>query len=220
MPRTIAIGDIHGCSAALAALVEAIDPQADDTIITLGDYIDRGPDSRSVIELLLRLQDRCRLLPLVGNHEIIFFHVQSNVEVLDFWLNSCGGTATLASYRGRFEHIPPEHWRFLQQLLPFHESETHLFVHANYTPSLPLCEQSEQVLYWTHLNTIPAPHVSGKQAIVGHTPQTSGAILHAGHLVCIDTWCFGSGALTAYDVDTGHIWQADKGGVLLRGDHP
>ena len=63
-PRTIAIGDIHGCSAALDALLYAIQPRREDCIVTLGDYINRGPDSRGVIERLIELKDRCRLVPL------------------------------------------------------------------------------------------------------------------------------------------------------------
>ena len=71
--RTIAIGDIHGCSAALDALLNAIRPRPEDCIVTLGDYINRGPDSRGVIERLIELKDRCRLVPLLGNHEEMLF---------------------------------------------------------------------------------------------------------------------------------------------------
>ncbi len=67
--RTIAIGDIHGCSIALASLVRLIDPRPDDVIVTLGDYIDRGIDSKGVIDQLIELQRRCRLIPNLGNHE-------------------------------------------------------------------------------------------------------------------------------------------------------
>jgi serine/threonine protein phosphatase 1 len=67
--RTIAIGDVHGCSAALAALLEVIAPTPRDTLIPLGDMIDRGPDSRGVLEQLIALAARCRLIPLLGNHE-------------------------------------------------------------------------------------------------------------------------------------------------------
>ena len=68
-PRTIAIGDIHGCSAAFDAILEAIRPRPDDCIVTLGDYINRGPDSRGVIETLVKLKDHCLLVPLLGNHD-------------------------------------------------------------------------------------------------------------------------------------------------------
>src|SRR5262249_57774024 len=67
--RTIAIGDIHGCSAALAALVRAIEPTESDTLVFLGDYIDRGPDSRGVVEQVIALGERCTVVPLLGNHE-------------------------------------------------------------------------------------------------------------------------------------------------------
>ena len=69
--RTIAIGDIHGCSAALRALIAAIEPTADDTLVPLGDYVDRGPDSRGVIDAVLELEKRCRVVPLLGNHELM-----------------------------------------------------------------------------------------------------------------------------------------------------
>ena len=64
--RVIAIGDIHGCSQALEAVLRAIGPQADDTVVALGDYIDRGPDSRGVVERMLKLAKECRLVPLLG----------------------------------------------------------------------------------------------------------------------------------------------------------
>src|SRR5262249_5678488 len=67
--RTIAIGDIHGCSTALRALLEAVAPRRKDTVVTLGNHIDRGPDSQGVIRLLLGLVGRCTLVPLMGDHE-------------------------------------------------------------------------------------------------------------------------------------------------------
>ena len=69
MPRTIAIGDIHGCSAALAKLIELIELQPDDVLVPLGDFVDRGIDSKGVIHQLISLGDRCRLVPILGNHE-------------------------------------------------------------------------------------------------------------------------------------------------------
>jgi serine/threonine protein phosphatase 1 len=65
MPRTIAIGDIHGCSTALAKLIELIDPHSDDVLIPLGDFVDRGIDSKGVIEQLIALSDRCHLVPIL-----------------------------------------------------------------------------------------------------------------------------------------------------------
>ena len=217
MARTIALGDIHGCSAALAAVIEAVNPQPDDTIIALGDYIDRGPDSHGVVEQLLALSERCQLIPLLGNHESLLLavrHADEQEEAFDFWVRGCGGDATLDSYGGRLDRIPPAHWNFFASLRRFHETDTHLFVHANYRPHVALADQPDEVLLWSHLIKTPLPHISGKTAIVGHTPQPTGQILDAGHLVCIDTWCFGQGYLTAYDVHSREIWQADKKGRL------
>src|SRR5262245_60479391 len=95
--RTIAIGDIHGCSEALTALLRVLSPIQEDTIITLGDYIDRGDDSRAVLESLMALADRCRLIPLLGNHEEALLDALRNKETLRRWLN-LGGTDTLRSY--------------------------------------------------------------------------------------------------------------------------
>ena len=69
MPRTIAIGDIHGCLGPFDAILNAISPGASDTVVTVGDYIDRGPDSKGVIERLLELRRVTQLVPLMGNHE-------------------------------------------------------------------------------------------------------------------------------------------------------
>src|SRR5947209_2745279 len=95
--RTIAIGDIHGCSVALRALLDAIDLGVDDTLVTLGDYIDRGPDSRGVLDLLIDLRMRYRLVPLLGNHEALLLAALSDRQALELWL-SCGGVETVRSY--------------------------------------------------------------------------------------------------------------------------
>src|SRR4026209_381065 len=97
--RTIAIGDVHGCSVALQTLIAAINPQPEDTIVTLGDYVDRGPDSRGVIDQLIALIDRCELVPLLGNHDLMLLQSITDRAMFDFW-QTCGGSATLESYGG------------------------------------------------------------------------------------------------------------------------
>ena len=212
--RTIAIGDIHGCARALEALLAAIQPQANDTLIPLGDYVDRGPDSRGVIEQVLALQKQCRLIPLLGNHEIMLLDALENGAEGAGWLQY-GGTETLASYDWSLANIPEAQLSFLKNLRPYHETPSHFFVHANYVADIPLAEQPDYVLFWEHLfASVPARHVSGKTAIVGHTSQRTGKILDLGHVVCIDTYCHGGGWLTALDVDTGDVWQTDKHGTL------
>lgn len=210
--RTIAIGDIHGCARALAALIEAVEPGPRDVIVTLGDYVDRGPDSRGVIDQLLELAGRCRLKSLLGNHEQIMLNAIDDEAELDYWLQ-CGGRATLASYGGTVGGIPAEHVEFLRNLRRYYQTPEHFFVHANYVWDMELDEQPDFILLWEHLAFfVPARHQSGKTAVVGHTPQPSGEILDLGHVICIDTYCVGGGWLTALEVETGRMWQADREG--------
>jgi serine/threonine protein phosphatase 1 len=151
-PRTIAIGDIHGCSAALDALIAAIRPGPEDCIVTLGDYINRGPDSRGVIERLIELKDRCRLVPLLGNHEEMLFEAIAESYPLDYFLG-VGGDATLDSYGPDrvLSHIPHNHLKFLNTCLDYHETNSHIFVRASYESDLPMDEQTAPILRWEAL---------------------------------------------------------------------
>jgi serine/threonine protein phosphatase 1 len=212
--RTIAIGDIHGCSAALRALVAAIEPKADDTLIPLGDYVDRGPDSRGAIDFVLELERRCQVVPLLGNHELMLLDAIQNPRVLSQWLE-CGGDATIRSYEGSLSNMPSEHIEFLFRCKRYYEVPTHFFVHANYAADAPLDEQPDYLLFWEHLHFhLPAPHDNGKIAIVGHTAQKSREVFDMGYVLCIDTFCHGGGWLTALDIGSGQIWQADRQGKL------
>jgi serine/threonine protein phosphatase 1 len=212
--RTFVIGDIHGCAQALEALLNAIDLRSDDLLVTLGDYVDRGPDSKAVIDLLIGVQKKCQLVPLLGNHELMLLSVVDEEADSTFWL-TFGGRQTLNSYGGDLEHIPDEHLEFLRQCVPFHETEKFIFVHANYAAHSPLDAQPERLLFWEHLSvTTPPPHTSGKTVFVGHTPQPSGDVYDLGHLVCLDTYCFGGGWLTAMEAHSRNVWQADILGKL------
>jgi serine/threonine protein phosphatase 1 len=220
--RTIAIGDIHGCRDALTALIDAVEPRPDDTLVALGDYIDRGADSRGVLDQLIVLAGRCRLVPLLGNHEELLLDALRDITTLRRWL-TLGGGDTLRSYgwrpgglRSRLaDWIPLPHQQFVAGCRPYYETSTHLFVHAGFAPELPMDRQPSEALRWrvTDARTA-APHQSGKIAVVGHTPQQSGEILDLGFLICIDTNCARGGWLTALDTDTGQVWQADREGML------
>lgn len=215
--RTIAIGDIHGCAQALAALIEAIQPGPQDEIVTLGDCIDGGPDSRGVIDQLLTLSGRCRLIPIMGNHEQMLLAALETHSERGFW-QKFGGVETLASYDGAAgpEDIPKEHLKFVRSYRPYYETDTHIFVHANYWPNMPMAELSSTVLYWEPLDVDRVgPHFSGKTVIVGHTPQPDCRMLDLGFLKCIDTDCFRGGCLTAFEVHAGRYWQANVRGKLL-----
>jgi serine/threonine protein phosphatase 1 len=214
--RVIAIGDIHGCSAALETLVSAIRPAPEDTLVTLGDYIDRGPDSRGVIERLMQLAGECILVPILGNHEEMLFGAGEALGAMQFWLRF-GGDTTLASYGiTRPQDIPARHLMFMKGCRDSYETVTHIFTHGYYEPALPMAAQSPSVLRWTSLPMNPQPHSSGKVVVVGHTPQHNGEILDLGFLKGIDTFCHGDGWLTALDVTTGQVWQANREGLLRR----
>jgi len=216
MPRLLAIGDIHGCSAALEALVEAAELGEGDRLVTLGDYVDRGPDSRGVIDKLLELEASGRLIPLLGNHEEMMLGALRGGYPRHAWLQY-GGAQTLESYsyEGGLEDIPVEHVAFLDRCLPYFEVADVFFTHANYVVGEPLERQPAEALRWQSLHEhFPGPHLSGKRAIVGHTAQKTGEVLDADHLWCIDTYCHGGGWLTMCDVATGDFWQADASGRL------
>lgn len=211
--RTIAIGDIHGCSMALSALLDRIRLQSTDRLVFLGDYVDRGPDSRGVLDIILTLRQICDVVTLLGNHEMMLIDSLAEPRPVPMWVSHCGGSETIASYGGSLSAMPDEHIDFLRNCRRFFETDAHLFVHANYQSHLPLDQQPDGVLLWQHLSMgIPLPHRSGKTAIVGHTPQRTGNILDLGYLKCIDTACFAGGWLTALDVDSGQYWQATREG--------
>jgi serine/threonine protein phosphatase 1 len=141
-----------------------------------------------------------------------------NTLVIGPWLE-CGGHATVRSYDGHLSNIPPAHLDFLRRCKRYFETSTHFFVHANYAADLPLDQQPDYLLFWEHLHLhVPAPHENGKLAIVGHTSQKTGEILDLGHVVCIDTFCHGGGWLTAMEIETGRIWQADRHGRRRKND--
>lgn len=212
--RTIAIGDIHGCRKSLAALIEVIHPTKDDLLVFLGDYVDRGPDSRGTLDLLIEIQRDLNAVFLRGNHEIMFGGCAIHGIDPSLWLQM-GGRTTLVSYGGKLESVTESHRDFLRTCLPYFETNEHFFCHANYIPHLELDAQPERTLYWEHLHErLPGPHFSGKTAWVGHSPQIHGMFTDFGHLVCLDTFCFGGMYLTAMDVDSREYWQADKWGNL------
>jgi len=222
--RVLAIGDIHGCLRALDALLAAISLQSDDVLVTLGDYVDRGPDSKGVLDRLIELNATGRLVALRGNHDELMLQARDGLE-RRLWL-SCGGKNTLASYGisflddEQFRKIPDSHWYFLQSVCrDYHETNTHFFVHGNVYPDLPLAEQPTHMLYWEKLFIYDTrPHISGKIMVCGHTKQTEGKPLNLGHLICIDTGAYDAhGWLTCLDVQKGLYWQANQQGKLRTG---
>jgi serine/threonine protein phosphatase 1 len=202
----IAIGDIHGCPQSLDVLLNRIEPSSDDHLLFVGDYIDRGPDSKGVIDRLLELREDVPCTFLRGNHEAMM------IEYLDsgafsLWRMN-GGVSTLQSYLGENGNsevkIPAPHVEFVRETKLYHETDDYLFVHAGLNPGLTIEEnleqQDEEVLLWErgHLN---ASEVAWEKPVVcGHTPRPEP--INREKLILIDTGCVyhtkpGMGRLTA-----------------------
>ncbi|MFO0878059.1 MAG: metallophosphoesterase family protein [Gemmataceae bacterium] len=215
--RTLVIGDMHGCFNALVTLLDLVQPNSEDRLITLGDYVDRGPQSREVLDQLIDLYTAGQLIPLRGNHDEMMWLSRYHREERRLWLRF-GGVQTLESYghhpsEVEYSRVPERHWDFLEHnLLDFYETERHLFAHASILPDVPLAEQGREVLLWKRLIG-PVAHCSGKTLICGHTRQDTGYPLDLGTVICIDTAIYEEhGWLTCLDVESGTFWQANQVG--------
>jgi serine/threonine protein phosphatase 1 len=183
------IGDIHGCLEPLQRLIAQLPLSESDEVIFLGDYIDRGPNSRGVIDYLLTLQGRYTFL--MGNHERMFLDFLQGKERALFMYN--GGAATLESYGG-FSRIPAAHLAFLDRLRPYHETEDAFFVHAGIRPEIPLQLQDPNDLLWIREEFYAYPGRYPKTVIFGHTPMRE--VLMDEDRIGIDTACVYGNKLT------------------------
>lgn len=226
--RVYAIGDIHGCDAQLANLLERID--TDDrarggdpaTLIFLGDLVDRGPDSAGVVTRLLDLAERrgdCRFL--MGNHEEVFLKALSgDVKALRFFVR-IGGVETLASYGIAGEtyrdadfdelmalaqnNVPEAHLRFIQGFEDIIELGDYVFVHAGIRPDVALADQRPSDLRWIREEFLGADlRDSDKVVVHGHT--ISDSVPLGGNRLGVDTGAYTGGPLTAVGLEASDQW--------------
>jgi serine/threonine protein phosphatase 1 len=217
--RTIAIGDIHGCDAALAVLLRELAPTTDDTVVVLGDVVDRGPDTRACIDRLLELRESCRLIHLMGNHEEMALDALAGGLWSQAW-PKYGGDEMLASYGGSFDDIPPVHLDFIRSGKDYFETESTIFAHATIRPDLPLEQQSIHYLRWNRLTGREQPHESGRRVVCGHTAQPDGRPVVFDGWVCLDTCAYcPRGVLSALVIEDDVLYQADQSGAA-RGPTP
>ena len=173
--RLIAIGDIHGEIDKLNNLLKKIDPKIGDTLVFLGDYIDRGKDSAAVVERLLKLKnDFVKCIFLKGNHEQIFLQALKTLSEED--IANCisnGGAETLKQYllmkKNDFEKFKI-HIKFFKSLENYYLTDEFLFVHAGISPYKPLEEQTEEEFLWIRYEFIEYPTNIPQKVIFGHTP--------------------------------------------------
>jgi len=173
-----AVGDIHGCLDRLEMLLEEVQPDLEkDVLLFIGDYIDRGPDSRGVVDYVLRLQQkypREHVVCLKGNHEAMFLDFLEGRERELFLFN--GGMSTLRDYwGGNWDSIkelilPPEHESFYRELRAYYETPDYIFVHGGLKPGVLLPEQTEEDLLWIRGEFITSMEDFGRLVVFGHTP--------------------------------------------------
>ncbi len=210
--RLFAIGDIHGCREQLETLLKIIVPNKDDTIVFLGDMIDRGSDSKGVIDIIRHYQTVCQVIVIMGNHEEMMLGSLRHKDYLRSWLKFGGEQALYsfgltADFHGLMA-VPYEYIAWLKQAVNYYETDDFIFCHATPLPNLPLDKQIDQ-LRWRKLDE-PIRHQSGKMIICGHTEQKDGQVLCADGIICIDTFAYGGGRLTALEVYSGTIYQIDN----------
>ena len=194
----IAIGDIHGCADTLDALLSRLAPAEDDHLIFIGDYIDRGPNSKGVIDRLLTLRQAQQCTFLRGNHEAFMLaYLQNQDRELDLWVMN-GGIATLRSYAAANQRVfvpedfPEEHIEFVKQTKLYYEAPGFFFVHAGLRPELTIAENlmhcGEEVFLWERDHLLPRIELAWEKTVVcGHTPRPEP--LNLDKLIDIDTGC-------------------------------
>ncbi len=201
--RTCVIGDIHGCHRELCLLLDRLAPSQGDRLVFLGDFVDRGPQSRQVVEEVLGLQRRgVEIVPLMGNHEEVLLAFLAGRE-REFYL-AIGGHRTLASYGCSdpldcgecARRFPKEHLAFFHGLLPYWEDEEFIYVHAGLQPGVHLSQQSPDWLYWgAGSRFLDRPFDFGKRVIFGHSVHS--APLVEPNRIGLDTGAVYGGRLTA-----------------------
>lgn len=206
-----AVGDIHGCAFELNQLIKKLPLDKNSTLIFLGDYIDRGPDSKGVIQTILELRQQYRVYTLMGNHEAMlleFLRDPSSAMAGFFVLN--GGSATLASYvtEGAQYSIPKDHLEFYQNLHPLFESDKHLFVHAG-IPDIPISQidpaEHFESLLWMRHPFLNSTYDWGKIVVHGHTPRQQVTV--SANRINMDTGCVYGGFLSAMEVHSKTLYQ-------------
>ncbi len=224
--RLIAIGDIHGQLSMLNRLLDDVQPQSDDQFVFLGDYVDRGDDSRGVIDRLIKFQiDFPQTIFIRGNHDQFLldalvemglrngqrlremstgYNRESFLTDMAIFLSN-GGQDTLESYHiDNLTAFPLNHVQFLESTQFYWQFEHFIFVHAGVEANISMDKQDPYTLLWDRLNP---PGENGVIHVVGHNP-TGGQPRFEDGCYHLDTGAVYGNSLTACDVFTRRIWQS------------
>lgn len=206
---TCVIGDVHGCNASLALLLQKVQRRA-DTLVFLGDYIDRGPQSKQVVTTILKLQkEHPRVIPLMGNHEFLFLQYMEGRDSSVFL--QAGGLQTLDDYgidpaAGLDEarrRISPEHLAFFRSLPLLWQDQHAIYVHAGLQPGRHLSQQTSQWCLWARDQFVHSSYDFGKPVVFGHTTFDEPYLTP--NKIGIDTGAVYGGQLTALLLPTREI---------------
>lgn len=224
-PRVFAFGDIHGCNEELRLVLDTLTSQhgacKDDQFVFIGDYIDRGPDSKGVIDTLINWKkSHPKTVFLRGNHEdmLLDFLGMGGSSGMVYLGN--GGAEFFKSYgiepNGSLSEVakslPQEHLSFLTSLELGVSIAEFLFVHAGIRPEVPLEDQNSHDLMWIRGEFIPNEHNLGKTVVFGHTPFAD-VFLHMPFKVGIDTGLVYGNLLSAVELVDGTVFQVELGGA-------
>jgi serine/threonine protein phosphatase 1 len=214
--RVYVIGDIHGCADLLDRMVGEITkdlaahPVADTLVVTVGDYVDRGPDSRGVIERLLANPFPTRFIALKGNHEVLLEGFLRKPQTVAYWKrlggmqtiqsygvpvgNLTGGEESFATARALAHAIPAMHFDFLASLRTSLTVGKYFICHAGVRPGVPLEQQTEEDLLWIRELFLASRADFGKIIVHGHTPAEQPELLP--NRINVDTGAFMTGRLS------------------------
>lgn len=210
--RRFAVGDIHGCSRTFQKMVEVLQLSLADTLFLLGDYIDRGPDSKGVLDYLLQLLEAgLNIYPLLGNHEEMLLNAVADPSARSLWYGN-GGWATMREFGvDSPEAIPQRYIDFLAQLPRILTTDDYVFVHAglDFRALDPLRDSSPYFMLWERRCRVDPVKLAGRTLVTGHSVSPLFAIkesLATNHIE-IDNGCFNKGeiscgALVVLNLDT------------------
>lgn len=217
MPRVFAIGDIHGCVDELETLLTHLAPATGDKLVFLGDYIDRGPAPKGVVERLLRLCQSTECVFLKGNHEDMFLDFMGLGGRYGEAFLYNGGGSTLRSYDAHgcdgaevAERLPEAHRDFYLGLQKYDRHGDFLFVHAGVRPGLPLERQSEEDLMWIRDDFTAQPHDLGCTVLFGHTPFRE-VLVDLPYKIGLDTGLVYRNKLSCLELTSRALYQVRRG---------
>ncbi len=216
--RLFAIGDIHGCPDELGSILKSIAPGPTDTVVFVGDYVDRGPSAHDVIEQLVELQrGPAEIVFLKGNHEdmMLSFMGFPGHYGESFLFN--GGAQTLDSYgvsedtvESALEFVPAHHVEFLKGLGTSYHRPPYLFVHAGILPTRQIEEQAVEDMLWIRQEFIFNVHNLAATVVFGHTPMRT-VMIDLPYKLGIDTGLVYGGRLTCLEFSEGVAYQCARG---------